>query len=250
MRLSLQRSHVRAFMSTYAASINLSPRLVPPSIYARNVRVIAHQTGHHRLPELIRCFLYEQTTPDAPMSSDDVPLHDCPIYIGKVFTYPSAVAEFYAPSDLSGIGGMRRERIRAAPHWCKGPARYDCAFAEADSELPGFRGMHAAHILLFMSLRHENISYPCALVTWFLAVGDEPDAATGMWKVVPDLDHAGDRLQAVIHLDCFLRGAHLIGAPVDDEFIPRGMKHTDSLDIFPTFYVNKYIDHHSNEIAF
>ncbi|KAF8990960.1 hypothetical protein BDZ89DRAFT_908785, partial [Hymenopellis radicata] len=72
----------------------------------------------------------------------------------------------------------------------------------------------------------------------------------GMWKVVPDLNHAGDRLQAVVHLDCFLHGAHLIGAPEEDEFIPHGMKHSDNLDIFPTFYVNKYADHHSNEIAF
>ncbi|KAF9035748.1 hypothetical protein BDZ89DRAFT_1090916 [Hymenopellis radicata] len=207
-------------------------------------------TGYHRLPELIRRFLYEQTTPDPPVSPDNVDLNICPRYVGKVFTYPSAVAEFYAPSDLSGIGGMRRERIRAAPRWRKGPARYDCVFAEADSELPGFRGMHVARVLLFMSLRHENVQYPCALVTWFSAVGDEPDPDTGLWKVVPDLDHSGDRFQAVIHLDCLLRGAHLIGRPEDDEFIPRGMKHTDSLDLFTEFYVNKYADHHSHEIAF
>ncbi|OAX31238.1 hypothetical protein K503DRAFT_654751, partial [Rhizopogon vinicolor AM-OR11-026] len=46
----------------------------------------------------------------------------------KITLYTSAVATFYAPSDISGIGGMRYERIRAVYTWRNGPGRYDCVF--------------------------------------------------------------------------------------------------------------------------
>jgi hypothetical protein len=32
--------------------------------------------------------------------------------------------------------------------------------------------------------------------------------------------------------------------------LPVGFDYSDSLDAFSAFYVNKYIDHHPNEIAF
>ena len=71
---------------------------------------------------------------------------------------------------------------------------------------------------------------------------------TGMWVVCPDSTR-GIRDRSVLHLDSFLRGAHLI--PVyGDETLPVDFHYSYSLDTFQAFYVNKFIDHHANEIAF
>ncbi|KAJ6579797.1 hypothetical protein B0H10DRAFT_1742518, partial [Mycena sp. CBHHK59/15] len=91
-----------------------------------------------------------------------------------VKVFPSAVATFYAPSDQSGIGGLLRERIRAVRSWHGGAPRHDCIYVEQDPEQPGFRGLLAARVLLFMSFKHAGLEYPCALVTWFSTIGNEP----------------------------------------------------------------------------
>jgi hypothetical protein len=139
---------------------------------------------------------------------------------------------------------MLRERS-----WRGGPARYDTVFVEQDADLPRFRGLLAARVLLFFSFKHAGIEYPCALVTWFSAIGDEPCPDVGMWMVEPDVDNRGERIMDIIHIDSIFRGAHLI--PVfGDDFLPRNFKFTASLDIFRAYYTNKYADHHSHEIAF
>ncbi|KAI0309566.1 hypothetical protein OF83DRAFT_1071876 [Amylostereum chailletii] len=206
--------------------------------------------GHPRLPELIRRYLYDEKHPNSDISSADVALTSCPEFDGHVSVFPSAVATFYAPSDMSGIGGMHRERIHSTSSWHHGPERRDCVFIEKDPDLPGFRGLYAVRVLLFFKFTFEGIDYPCALVTWFSPVSDEPCPNTGMWIVEPDTDMHGHREMSVIHLDCILRGAHVIGVAAGAEFIPRLLLHTDTLDAFRAFYVNKYADHHSHTIAF
>jgi hypothetical protein len=141
------------------------------------------------------------------------------------------VATYYAPSDDSGIGGMHRSRIRATPSWRMGSARNDCIFAANGSEKDGFRGLFAAQVLHFFSFRHRSILYPCALVQWFIATSDNPCGDTGMWVVKPELDGNQCRVQSIIHLDCIVRGAHLIGVYGED-FLPRDFKYTDSLSAF------------------
>ncbi|KAJ6619563.1 hypothetical protein B0H10DRAFT_1793436 [Mycena sp. CBHHK59/15] len=144
---------------------------------------------------------------------------------------------------------MLHERIRAVHSWRGGPARYDCMFVEGDPDLPGFRGLLAARVLLFMSFKHRGITYPCMLVTWFSAIGDEPCPDVGMWMVEPDVDCRGQRAMDIIHVDTILCGAHLIGI-YGDSFLPRHFKYSETLDRFNVFYINKYADHHANEIAF
>lgn len=178
-----------------------------------------------------------------------VALDTCPEAPSRIFMYPSAVAMFYAPSDLSGVGGMHRERIRAVSSWRKGPARYDCAFLEKDPGLAGFRGLHVVQVLLFFKFTLDKTEFPCALVSWFSPIGDDPCEDMGMWIVEPDLDAHGHRVTSVVHLDCILWGAHLIGV-TGKEKVPRKLQHSDSLDAYKAFYVNKYIDHHAHEIAF
>jgi hypothetical protein len=178
-----------------------------------------------------------------------VPLSQCPKIESKISLHYSATATFFAPSDLSGIGGMRREHIRANPRWRGEEPRNDCVFINADPAKPGMRGMDVARVLNFLSFTHKEKTYPCALVHWFATMDDEPDEETGLWIVEPLFNDQGDRFIAVIHLDCIIRAAHLIGEYGED-FVPEDMTFHESLDHFNTFYVNKLADHHAFEIAF
>ncbi|KAF8872810.1 hypothetical protein BD779DRAFT_1613747 [Infundibulicybe gibba] len=221
---------------------------VPFAKIPRNVPDLAHHLGIPQLRELIRLFLFQQYHPNRA-DLDELPPNDFPYHDGHILAFPSAIATFFAPSDYSGIGGMYRERIRATPSWRLGPPRYDCIFVEQDPEALGFRGLHAARVLLFFSFRFETVLYPCALVTWFSAIGEEPCPNTRMWRVKPDLDANGEHIMEVIHIDCILRAAHLLG-DAGEKHIPHYLMHSDSLDAFKTFYVNKFADHHAHEIAF
>ena len=194
-------------------------------------------------PYLIQQFIYDQQHPDY-VSNADTP--DLPTFYGKITIYPSAVATFYAPSDISGVGGMRRERIHAVESWRKGPARYDTILVNTDSSMKGMRGLDVARVRLFFSFSHDGTEYPCALVQWFLRMGNSPDNLTGMWVVEQDSDETPS---AIIHLDTIVRASHLL--PVFGHArVPRTLAFSDTLNTFTRFYVNKYIDHHAFEIAF
>ena len=93
-----------------------------------------------QLVEHTRRFLYDQFHPNAEVCGMDAPLHLCPVIPSNLHirVYHSATSTYYAPSDLSGIGGMHHEIIRATPSWKKGPGRYDCIYVENDAELEGF----------------------------------------------------------------------------------------------------------------
>lgn len=215
--------------------------------YPSGFEALAAHINCANFSTLVQRFLYDQLYPDSDISGSDVDISECPQLHGSPSVFHSAVATFFAPSDLCGIGGMHRERIRATPAWKKGDIempRYDCAFVDADSTLPGMRGLHVVRILLLFSFRYHHAIYPCALVQWFEVVGNEPDADTGMWIVKPEY-----ACKSVVHLDCVLRGAHLL--PIfNEKFIPRELHCSETLDAFRAFYVNKYIDHHAFEIAF
>jgi hypothetical protein len=70
-----------------------------------------------------------------------------------------------------------------------------------------------------------------------------------MWIVQPDVQRDGSQVMSVIHLDCVLRNAHLMGVS-GREFLPLDFKFYHTLDAFRAFYVNKYADHHAHEIAY
>jgi hypothetical protein len=145
--------------------------------------------------------------------------------------------------------GMTRERIHARPHWRKGPPRHDTIFVNSDPSLPGMKGLIIARVMLFFSFWLKGVTWPCALVHWFSAEDRLPDDDTGMWIVYPDREADGRPVLAVIHVDTILRAAHLL--PVfGPKPVPADLHFSDTLDAFQTFYVNKYIDHHSYDIAF
>jgi hypothetical protein len=208
---------------------------------------IATEIEQPDFSHLIRLFIYDQEHPD---SNSDISLTALPKFYGKITIYPSAVATFHAPSDISGTGGMRCERIRAVTSWRKGPSRYDTVFINTDPAAEGMRGLDVARVRLFFSFSFEGVQYPCALVHWFSRKDNSPDDTTGMWIVEPDMsDDDGETLASIVHLDTILRAAHLL--PVfGSEHVSRTLSFTDTLDAFSSFYVNKYADHHAFEIAF
>ncbi|KAF8335188.1 hypothetical protein F5887DRAFT_1079269 [Amanita rubescens] len=216
--------------------------------YPRNINDLAE---HLNLPlhEHISRFLYEREHPESDMPIEDVPIELCPTYSENILVYPSAIATFRAPSDISGVGGMYHERIRSTESWRKGPERRDCVFVEQNPDLPGFRGLYVAQVRLIFKIRYKRRSIPCALVAWFSQIGNEPCPDSGMWQVEPDFNADGERSMSVIHLDAIFRAAHLVGI-AGENFLPYHMKHTDSLDSFRAFFVNKFIDYHSHESIF
>jgi hypothetical protein len=144
---------------------------------------LAKEINEPHLIEHVRRFLYDQLYPDSNLPSSDVSLNACPVFMGKVSIFLSAVATYYAPSDPSGIGGMHREHFRATPSWRRGPARYDCVFVNSHPELGGMRGLDVVRILLLFSFSFKGVTYPCAFVRWFSTIGEEHDEDTGMWMV-------------------------------------------------------------------
>jgi len=83
-----------------------------------------------------------------------------------------------------------------------------------------------------------------------LPVGDDPCDETDLWMVKPDF-RCQKPLLEVIHLDTILCGAHLVSVSGSGFLLlDRTLTFSKSLDVFSTFYVNKYVDHHAHEIAF
>ncbi|PSR75831.1 hypothetical protein PHLCEN_2v8863 [Hermanssonia centrifuga] len=217
--------------------------------YPRTLDGLADHIMQPELKSLIRRFLFDQCNTDSTLTSDDVPLERCPKIHGshRVLVFHSAVSTYYSPSEVSGLHGMRRERIRSCPSWRRKEARRDCAFAVRDLSQPGMPGMFVVRVLLFISFIFEEKTYPCALVEWFSLCGNERDPITGMWVVEPDLNDCGQREVSVLHLDAIVRNAHLI--PVFGEtFLPGDFHHSLSLSSFRAYYVNQYADHHIHEV--
>ncbi|KAF8813777.1 hypothetical protein BYT27DRAFT_7268504 [Phlegmacium glaucopus] len=182
--------------------------------YPRDLAGLAFHINQPHLPELTCHFLFKQLNPNTS---------------AKV--YHLAIASFFAPSDECGLCGIWRECICASP-------RHDCAFVIENEDKPGMpvKGMSVVHVQLFFSFHHEGSYYPCALVEWYSTM-------SGMWKVCPDI-RQHERLCSVIHLDTFLRGAHLL--PVfGSQFLPVNFHYTHSLDAFAAYYVNQFADHHT-----
>ena len=199
------------------------------------------------LPLLTRQFLHSQLQSNIDPINNDMVLPD--ISSSPVSVFLSATSSFYAPSDLSGLGGMHSKVICSTPSWRKGPACYDMVFLEKDPEIPGMGGLHIGRVILFFSFVYDGIKYPCALIQWFITISDRPDKDTGLWIVQPDFGTNGEWELEVIHVDCILCGAHLIPM-YGPECLPSDLHYSDTLNTFCAYYVNKYIDHHAFEVAF
>lgn len=216
--------------------------------------MLALKIGQHDLLDLTRRFLFYQLNPTSPIEPDHLTLTACPmIWESKVSVYHSATATFRAPSNPSGPGGMYREVVRSTPSWPRGDIpgpRRDCIFVDiGESENMGMKGLLVARVYLFFRFSYGGVDYPCALVHWY-STSDEPDVNTGLWVVRPESTRRGTRHMGVIHIDAIVRGAHLLPKFPSDVPVYREINYMNALDVYSSFYVNKFVDHHSFEIAF
>ncbi|KAG2742414.1 hypothetical protein P692DRAFT_20749541 [Suillus brevipes Sb2] len=106
------------------------------------------------LPTMIQQFLHNQLH----IGDDEPPEFDpatAPSYMGRVSVFSSVAASFYAPSDLSGTGGMQREHIQATPSWRGGPGRNDCVFVSMNDKVNcGLDGLAVARVLCFLGFKY------------------------------------------------------------------------------------------------
>src|SRR5258708_25627438 len=115
--------------------------------------VLADVHGQPDLLQLIHGFLYDQLHGKLLPSDDDLPeFHE------KIQVHKSVIATFYTPSDLSGVGRLRRELIRAVPSWQDGPSQYNCVFAVTDESVKGICAPHLA--LFFFSFSFSYLFSP------------------------------------------------------------------------------------------
>ncbi|THU77673.1 hypothetical protein K435DRAFT_824275 [Dendrothele bispora CBS 962.96] len=207
--------------------------------FPRYLHEIAEVINFGNLEYLTRRFLYEYLNDTL---AGDLELDDLPHITSKIDIFNSAVAEFYAPSDVAGIRGMRREHIHCTNSW-QGAHRKDCVFVVVDKDKPGLKGMDVVRTMLLFSFKYEGTTYPCALVQWYKRYGRSPDSKTGMWIF------RREQAYSVIHLDTILRLAHLL--PVfGARPLPHKFDYRYTLDCFSSMYVNQYADHHAHEIIF
>ena len=226
--------------------------------YPRYVQELSQHISEPQLPLLLRQSLYSQLHPDCE-SITNIPTHDLPYITTKIDVFHSAVARFYAPSDLCGAGGMRRERIRSTPSWYGCPRR-DTVLINIGGDPSVMKGMNIGRVFLFMAFNYDGITYPCALIQWLVPASDAVDDETGMWIVEPeyldngdsDSELASEPHLSVIHIDSLVRAAHLIPVFGDSTIVPEyhELEPSETLNNFMLFYVNKFIDYHAHEIAF
>ncbi|KAI6141188.1 hypothetical protein BKA82DRAFT_3986324, partial [Pisolithus tinctorius] len=122
--------------------------------------------------------------------------------------------------------------------------QYDCTFVNTNPGLKGMHGLDIMHILGFFSFISQSKRYPCTVVQWFDHVRDDPDLDTGMWIIHLALTANCHLAITVIHVDTIYRVAHLVPL-YSTHPIPRTIKLHHSYDVFTTFYMNRFINHHA-----
>ncbi|KAI9444386.1 hypothetical protein BJY52DRAFT_1206719 [Lactarius psammicola] len=164
------------------------------------------------------------------LANNDAPnsLSELPQFHSRVRVHHSAVATFFAPSDLCGTGGMLQERIRSMPSWYDHPC-HDTVYVVLDDTLPSMEGMVITH--------YKRVNYACAFVNWLVCDDDKPNSDTGMWTVSLE-EHHRKPVSQVIDVRTIARTAHLLPIFGSDPVPP---------DIqFKSFFVNAFVDHHAH----
>ncbi|KAG2028580.1 hypothetical protein BDR03DRAFT_988345 [Suillus americanus] len=177
---------------------------------AHDVSALARDLELPNFPTMIQQFLHNQLhiADHKPPDFDPV---TAPAFMGRVSVFSSAAASFYAPSDLSGTGGMQHEHIQATTSWQGGPARNDCIFVSMNDEVNcGLDGLVIARVLHFLGFKYRTKYLRCAVVHWFAYITDSWDPDTGMYLVAPSSNDDGTPDISIIHIDCIFRAAHLV----------------------------------------
>lgn len=218
--------------------------LAPHYLTERNVYLTELADGLEvsSLPQLVATYLQEFGGLEVV---DDLQLMEL-----RLVLFTSAVSTFYAPSDHSGVNGMRRERVYACISWRRSRhGRYDTVFLRTDpSTMTISDGLAMARVRQFFSFPFKEQFHTCALVEHFKLVGDDVDETTGMWVVRRD-KHRSKPRRSVIPVRNIFRAAHLIPLYDKDHIIPNQFSHLETLDHYQKFFVNRFADYHTFETA-
>ncbi|KAG2072852.1 hypothetical protein BDR04DRAFT_1127448 [Suillus decipiens] len=185
-------------------------KLVCPLCCRCDVRTLGKELELPNFPQLIQKFIHNQ----AHAADPDHPIFDpssAPLFLGKVAVFNSATASFYAPSDLSSTG---------------------------DTDI--MNGLTVAH--------QSHIFFQCAVIWWFSHVLDACDPDTGMYVVAPTTLEDNTPDISIIHIDCIFCAVHFIPL-YSSNFLPHTVTSHDSYNIFHSYFINKYADHHAFEIV-
>ena len=69
-----------------------------------------------------------------------------------------------------------------------------------------------------------------------------------MWMVKPFFLKDGSKNLAVIHIDSIVRSTHLL--PIfENKRVPPYVNFHNLLDIYHSFYINRFADHHAFQLA-
>ena len=235
--LRLDTVHVQSFRDANCSHIEFSEPTYPTQLHA-----LAAYINQPKFPLVFMQFLYKCRHPEEQFAPPTIV--ECPAFDGAIKVHHSAVATYYAPSDLSVSGGLQREQIRSTPNFFGHP-HYDTVFVVTDDSRPGMEGMEIGRVLLFFSFEYRRKTFSCALINWFVHT-DGRDLDTQMWIVRQEVDHRGEPTLEVIHLDSIARAAHLL--PVYGQSrVPEDFDHHTALDTYNSFFVNHYVDHHAHK---
>jgi len=105
-----------------------------------------------------------------------------------------------------------------------------------------------AWVLVFFSFTYAGEDFPVALVWWYTLSDDagHRDEAMGMWLVEREFRSEEPHL-VVVHVGSIFRVVHLLPF-FRKEWVPQGFSHSDTLNKYTKFHVNRFADHHSFEI--
>ena len=143
------RAEIR-LASTPGAHYSLYSTFFLPTLVRKlpqELNLLAQKIRQPDLPLLTHRFLFRVLNPDSPVPAT---ANNLPKITEKIYVYSSAWVIYYVPSDISGLGGMHRERIRSVQSWYSGQPRRDCVFiGNSDSpDVPGFKGLLIARVYL------------------------------------------------------------------------------------------------------
>ena len=134
----------------YLTGLHFSINIFIEPRYPHNLHQLAtfiHQPG---FPLALCQFLFALNHQDqAPAKHDNLPSFE-----GEIRVYHSAIATFYAPSDLCGAGGLHCEHIHSTPSFHGRECR-DTVFVVLDEEKSGMEGMEIGRVLLFFSFHYR-----------------------------------------------------------------------------------------------
>ena len=111
------------------------------------------------------------------------------------------------------------------------------------------KGLLMARVYLFFKFSYNNVDYPCTLVRWY-STDEEQDTSTGFWVVCPESTNRGTHHMSIIHVGSIVHRAHLLPRFPSDMPVYQEINYTNVLDLYTSFYVNRFINHHTFEIAF